>query len=150
MDELVFAVQRCYPQVYHACHRDHGRKTSTPFRLSERDAGILAHVGDGGLPNARDLARHLGIGAPTMSAALQRLERLGYIARTARSGRSPERRLALTDPGRAALQATSVLASERVAALLQLLPARDRRRAVTGLALLARAARQLTSKAPAR
>lgn len=145
MDELVFAVQQFYPRVYHACHAEHVRKRSTPFRLSARDSAILAHLGQGGFSNARDLAHHLGIGAPTMSSALQHLERQGYLARGARTGRSPERRLALTEAGRAALQATSVLATDRVAALLQQLPARDRARAVAGLGLLAKAAHRLTA-----
>ena len=142
MEAIVLCIQQLYPQVFHACHVQHTRKTSNAFRLSERDSSILAHVG--WVTTARDLGRHLGIGAPTMSAALQRLEKLGYLARSPR--KSPARPLHLTDLGRAAMQSTSVLDTGRLTALLAVLSPRDRQRAVLGLELLARGARSLASK----
>lgn len=143
MIESVVAIQQLYPQVFHACHVQHTRRRTNAFAVSERDSAILAHIGPGFARSARDLSRHLGIGAPTMSAALQRLERLGYIERGARSRTHPTRALRLTDRGREALQASSVLDSERVARLLATLTAEERRRAVEGLALLARGARTM-------
>ncbi|MGB3966253.1 MAG: helix-turn-helix domain-containing protein, partial [Planctomycetota bacterium] len=106
MDATVVAIQQLFPQVFHACHVRHQRRRSNAFRLSERDSAILAHLGAEWTVTARDLGRHLGIGAPTLSAALQRLERLGYVARAPRAGRSPARPLRLTGTGQEALQVT--------------------------------------------
>lgn len=140
MQDAVLAIQQFYPQVFHACHVQHPRARTHPRRLSDRDSSVLAHIGSGFVRAARDLARHLGIGAPTMSATLQRLERLGYVARQPRSRTESTRALSLTDAGRQAMQAASVLDSERLARLLAELAPRDRKRAVDGLRLLARAA----------
>lgn len=146
MDSDVLAIQQLYPRIYHACHRGHARARSTVHRLSDRDSAILAHLGADGAATARELGAHLGIGAPTMSAAIGHLERTGYVARAPRRGRSPSRPLALTERGLAALQATSVLDADAVAALLQQLSPRHRKAAVTGLRHLARAALNLTRK----
>jgi DNA-binding MarR family transcriptional regulator len=143
MDDLVLAIQQLYPQVFHACHVRHTRRRTNAFAVSERDSAILAHIGPGYATTARDLARHLGIGAPTLSAALQRLERLGYVARSPRSRSSAVRALQLTELGRRALQATSVLDTERLTTLLQTLTPRQRNDAVRGLQALARGARSL-------
>ena len=140
MDAAVLAIQQCYPQVFHACHVAHRRARSDRQRLSEGDGAVLAHIGAGTSPAARDLARHLGVGAPAMSATLQRLERLGYVTRQPRTKQRPTRTLALTDAGREAMQATSVLDRERLELLLAELTPRERSRAVAGLQLLARAA----------
>lgn len=146
MEADVLAVQQLYPVVFHACHVHHPRARSNTQRLSDRDSSVLAHIGSGFARAARDLARHLGIGAPAMSAALQRLERLGYLERRARSRSQPTRVLTLTEAGRAAMQATSVLDTDRLTSLLAGMSARDRRRAVAGLQLLADAATHLPRK----
>ncbi len=146
MQAMVSAIQQAYPQVFHACHVRHTRRRSNAFRLSERDAAILAHVGPAYAFTARDLGAHLGIGAPTMSAAIKRLEQLGYLTRSARSRDTAVRILQLTALGGQALQATSVLDTERLTALLATLSVRHRTRAVQGLELLARGARNLTKQ----
>ena len=143
MEAEVLAVQQYYPQVFHACHVHHTRARSNPHRLSDRDSSVLAHIGAGFSRSARDLARHLGIGAPAMSATLKRLESLGYVERQARSPRQPTRVLGLSAKGRAAMQATSVLDTDRLTSLLGELTARQRQRAVEGLSLLAQAARSM-------
>lgn len=140
MDEVV-AIQQLYPQIFHACHVEHTRARTNAERLSQRDSAILAHVEPGSPSNARDLARHMGIGAPTMSAALARLERAGYLERAPRDRDRRVRELRLTDRGQRAMSATSVLDAGRVAALLERLTAGERKRAVEGLRLLAQAAR---------
>jgi DNA-binding MarR family transcriptional regulator len=74
-------VQRDYPRIYLACHVRHVRAGSTPHRLSSRDSAILAHL-DASVPiTATELAAHLGIRASTMSAAIQKLAKLGYLQR---------------------------------------------------------------------
>ena len=138
---LVREVQRYYPQVYLACHVDHVRARSTPYRISSRDAALLSHLDTREPVTAGALAKHLGVVPSTLSQALKRLEGLGYVQRT----RSPENRraieLRLTEAGAEAMAAGSVLDARRVAELLSRLTPAERRRAVQGLALLARAAR---------
>ena len=143
MEATVLAIQQLYPQVFHACHVQHTRRRSNTFRLSERDSSILAHIGPHWAPTARDLARHLGIGAPAMSAAVLRLEKLGYLSRSQRTRRSPARPLQLTELGQRALQAGSVLDTTRLTALVATLSPRQRKQAVTGLEVLVRGARSV-------
>ncbi len=132
--------------VFHACHIGHPRARTNEHRLSDRDSSVLAHIGSGHSITARDLARHLGIGAPAMSATLDRLERLGYLERLPRTRTRPTRPLSLTPKGVVAMQATSVLDSERLQLLLSQLSPNERRKAVQGISLLARAAADMPRK----
>src|SRR5215472_12407373 len=74
-------MQRCYPQIYLACHQRHVRAASTRFRLSARDSSILAHLSETVAMKPAALASHLGVSASTLSAAISKLERLGYLER---------------------------------------------------------------------
>jgi len=134
-------LQVLYPQVYIACHTRHTRARSTAYRLSAHDSGVLAHLDERQPTRPASLARHLGIGAPTLSATLRRLESLGYVvrSRSERDGRAIE--LRLSSSGAEAMRATSVLEEAKVRALLSLLSAKERAAALAGLTLLARAAR---------
>jgi MarR family transcriptional regulator, organic hydroperoxide resistance regulator len=138
----VRAVQRAYPQIYLACHTRHRKARSSDDALSERDGSILAHIESATSVRPTDLARHLGVGAPTLSEALERLAELGYVAvrRSRADGR--EREVRLTAKGARAMSASSVLDAARVRSLLERLPAAERKAAVRGLELLARAARE--------
>jgi DNA-binding MarR family transcriptional regulator len=84
-----------------------------------------------------DLAAHMGVTPATMSLAIDRLERRGYVAR----GRDPKdgRRvgLRLTAAGVRVRDAKSVLDPARVRQVLDQLSAADRARALEGLRLLA-------------
>jgi DNA-binding MarR family transcriptional regulator len=84
----------------------------------------------------------MGIGAPTMSEALKRLERLGLVEREAGTDRR-RRTIGLTERGERALAAGSVLEPARLERLIGQLSERERAAAVRGLALLARAARRV-------
>ncbi|MEZ4457628.1 MAG: SRPBCC family protein [Gemmatimonadales bacterium] len=79
-DDLL-AVLAAYPQIYHACHRRHVRSRGNPDRLSSRDSWILGHLHQTRPVSPSRLAHHMGLGAPTVSEAVQRLERLGYLVR---------------------------------------------------------------------
>ena len=142
-DADVRAVLRSYPQIYLACHVDHVRAASTEWQLSARDSSVLAHLDTNTPVSPRALAAHLGVRSSTLSATLARLESLGYI----RSGTSEhdkrKRELTLTERGDLAMASTSVLDRSRVERLLDALTEDERRAAVRGLSLLARAARGL-------
>jgi MarR family transcriptional regulator, organic hydroperoxide resistance regulator len=115
-------IQRAYPKIYLACHTRHVRARSTAYRLSSRDAAVLAH---------------LGVRASTLSAAIQKLELLGYLKRTQSAADRRVASLFLTPQGARAMAATSVLDSRQVAALLAQLKPREKARAIEGLELLA-------------
>jgi len=143
----VRAVQIAYPQIYLACHTRHTRARSTAFRLSARDSSLLVHLDEHEPTRPATLARHMSIGGPTLSAAVRRLEQLGYIARQTADADRRGVELRLTAKGAEALSATSVLETARVEALLRSMAPADRARAVDGLTRLGRAARALDARA---
>src|SRR5262245_9591722 len=150
MDDDLLAIQQLYPQIFHACHVQHAGSRKAPHRVSERDQSLLAHLSLAEARRPSDLARHFGVGLPTLSEAIGRLERLGYVERGRASTDRRSRALKLTRAGAAALMATSVLDSERLRSALAELSPRERRAAVTGLGLLARAAHESRRKNRAR
>lgn len=138
-------VQVAYPQIYFACHTRHIRRASTPERLSAADSTLLAHLDEERPVRSTALARHLGVAASTLSAAIARLAGQGYVlqSREARDRRAIE--LRLSRKGAAAMQASSVLDSSRVKRVLEHLRPAERKRALDGLSLLARAAQESQS-----
>jgi DNA-binding MarR family transcriptional regulator len=142
----IAAVQRCYPKIYLACHVDHVRAASTPYRLSASHSALLAHLDEDEAITAGKLARHLGVAASSLSASLNRLETLGYLTRRARPRDRRTIEVRLTPKGAEAMSATSVLDRERVGGLLARLTPAERKRAIDGLELLARAAEEQRRK----
>ena len=135
-------IQFCYPQIYFACHTRHDRSRSSEARVSARDSAILVHLDTTRVTNLSPLARHLGLATSTLSEAVSRLSRLGYIEKTPAAG--PDRRsigLRLTEKGADAVQAGSVLETARLHAALRRVPPRDRQVICRGLARLATACR---------
>jgi DNA-binding MarR family transcriptional regulator len=143
MERDVRILQTCYPQIYLACHSRHSRRRSAAGSLSASDSSLLAHLDEREPTRPTSLARHLGIGKPALSAAVKRLAALGFIdvSRAPADGRVLH--LRLTRSGAAAMRQHSVLEPARVTALLRRLDPSDRRAALAGLELLARAARQM-------
>ena len=121
------------------------RARSTEHALSDRDSMLLGHLQGEAPWNPGRLARHMGVAPSTMTAHIDRLERLGYVARS-RNGRRAE--LRITPRGTEAMAATSVLDAARVGRMLGRLRRNDRLRAVEGLALLAAAADRMPKEAP--
>jgi DNA-binding MarR family transcriptional regulator len=145
MSDRVRRVQRSYPQLYLACHGEHTTRRRD-HGLSERDSSVLAHLDQLAPVTVGGLARHLGVGPPTVTEAIDRLEEKRLVERT-RAGRRVE--LRLTSEGLAQMQSSSVLDPDCVAALIDAVPARRREAAVRGLELLAAAARRLmTTRRP--
>jgi MarR family transcriptional regulator, organic hydroperoxide resistance regulator len=144
--EAVAAVLRCYPQIFLACHVTHPRAASSPSGLSDRDSMVLGHLSEEEPVRAAWLARHLGIRPSSLSAILNRLVEQGLIARREHAEDRRVAEIRLTAKGSAAMQQSSVLDGERVGRMLELLSAGEREAALHGLALLARAARQLSAQ----
>jgi DNA-binding MarR family transcriptional regulator len=139
MADDVRRIQRAYPQLYLACHREHATRRRG-HGLSDRDSSLLAHLDELAPVTAGALAKHLGVGPSTITEAIDRLEAKQLVERT-RRGRRVE--LRITAAGGELMQASSVLDRERVEAMIAAVPARDRDAAVRGLELLASAARRL-------
>ena len=140
LKDLASEIQRLYPQIYLACHVRHVRRASTEWQLSSQDSSILVHLNQRRGMSPRVLASHLGVAPSTLSAAIARLARLGYLTNTVASGDKRKRQLRLTALGAEAMSSTSVLDTVRVRNLLKKLSARERDLAVEGLRLLAQAA----------
>jgi DNA-binding MarR family transcriptional regulator len=88
----------------------------------------------------------MGVGAPTLSAAIRRLATLGYLRREPNPNDRRAAGLTLTRQGAVAMAATSVLDPVRVRRLLAKLTLDERRQALDGMELLARASRQLATE----
>jgi DNA-binding MarR family transcriptional regulator len=145
-DDYIFEVQRMYPQIYLACHKDHVRAVSTKWRISSQDASILVHLDREMGLSPRALAAHLGVAGSTLSAALARLAKLGYLSNTPNEKDRRKRELRLTARGAEAISSTSVLDAERVRSMLNELEPEERKAAVRGLALLAKGARSVSER----
>lgn len=146
LEDALREVQSHYPKIYLACHTRHQRARSTTYRLAGHDSSVLSHLEEGAPTSPAILAKHLGVAPSTLSATLERLGQLGYLKRQRRASDRRHVDLWLTARGAKAMQASSVLESRRVRRLLQLLGAKDRRKAVEGLAILARAATDIIAR----
>jgi DNA-binding MarR family transcriptional regulator len=136
----VDAVLRDYPRIYFACHRRHVRDPGSGDVLSAHQASILDHLDAVEGTALTELAAHMGVTAGTMSVAVDRLVRGGYVTREVDAADRRRVRLRLTEAGVRVRGAHSVLDPELVGTLLDRLAPDDRDAALRGLALLARAA----------
>jgi len=146
--EAVRQVLTLYPQIYFACHTRHVRDPHSQRLLSRHQASILDHLDELDPMTVNDLSRHMGVTPATMSLAIDRLERKGYVVR-ARDGVDRRRvHVRLTSAGVRIREATSVLDPVRVEALLARLSDDERDAAIHGLALFAAAAQRPAVAAP--
>jgi DNA-binding MarR family transcriptional regulator len=136
----VATVLDAYPRIYFACHRRHVYDADQQRLVSAHQASILDHLDMVETTVLSDLARHMGVTASTMSLAIDRLERNGYVARERDAADRRRVRIRLTDAGVRVRRANSVLDPALVAEMLAQLPAVERREALRGLQTLARAA----------
>jgi DNA-binding MarR family transcriptional regulator len=131
-----------YPQIYFACHTRHVRDPDSQRLLSRHQASILDHLDELDPTTVNELARHMGVTPATISLAIDRLERKGYVARARDTADRRRVHVRLTSAGVRIREATSVLDPSRVEALLARLTDEERDAAVHGLALLATAAQR--------
>jgi MarR family transcriptional regulator, organic hydroperoxide resistance regulator len=137
------AVMTLYPRIYFACHTRHVRDPQTQRMLSRHQASILDHLDEIEPTTVMDLAAHMGVTAATMSLAIDRLERKGYVVRVKDAKDRRRVHVRLTTAGVRVREASSVLDASRVEALVARLSDADRTRAIEGLGLLADAAQGL-------
>jgi MarR family transcriptional regulator, organic hydroperoxide resistance regulator len=131
-----------YPQIYFACHTRHVRDLQSGVVLSSHQASVLDHLDEIEPTALAALAAHMGVTASTMSITVERLVRGGYVSRIRDLNDTRRVQLRLTESGVRIKSEKSVLDPERVRAMLANLTREERRRALTGLALLARASQQ--------
>jgi DNA-binding MarR family transcriptional regulator len=133
-------VMKFYPRIFFACHTRHVRDPKTSRKISAHQASILDHLDEIEPTGLNDLAKHMGVTASTMSLTVDRLARQGYVKR----GPDPRdgRRVALriTKSGGRLRDEMTVLDPQLVRATLARLNPAQRREAIRGLELLARAA----------
>jgi DNA-binding MarR family transcriptional regulator len=137
---------RDYPRIFFACHARHVRDPKTRRLLSAHQASILDHLDGAEAVTLMGLAKHMGVTPSTMSLAIERLVRRGYVLRERSSGDRRRLELRLSLAGERIKEASSVLEPARIRALLARLPKSQRQAALNGLGLLARAADQLVAE----
>ena len=140
--KLVAQVLELYPRIFHACHSRHVRDPKTREAVSVNQARVLDHLDDVEPTSLMVLARHMGVGASTMSLTVERLVRKGYLTRSRDAVDRRVVNLRLTAAGARLRDAQSVLDPRRVEAMILKLSPDDRADAVRGLALLAQAANE--------
>jgi DNA-binding MarR family transcriptional regulator len=145
LHEHTRALLALYPRIYFACHTRHVRDPQTQWLLSRHQASILDHLDESEAITLNDLARHMGVTAGTMSLAIDRLEKKGYVLRLRDTADRRRVQLRLTSAGVRVREATSVLDPSRVEALLARLTREQRDAAIHGFQLLADAAVRITA-----
>jgi DNA-binding MarR family transcriptional regulator len=111
--------------------------------LSAHQASVLDHLDEVEGTSLRELARHMGVTASSMSLMVDRLERGKFVTRerSKKDGRQVD--LRLTAAGVRIKRQQKVLDPDLVAAMLERLGAEEREGALRGLELLAKAAKEL-------
>jgi DNA-binding MarR family transcriptional regulator len=148
LEAQVRRVLEHYPRIFFACHQRHRRDPQTKKRLSAHQASILNHLDEVEPTGLLELARHMGVTPGTMSIAVDRLERRGFVRRARDPSDGRRVRLLLTPAGVRVKEASSVLEPQRVRGMLARLRAEEREAALAGLALLARAAGEYMASGP--
>ena len=138
----VAQLMAAYPRIYFACHTRHVRDSESGNVLSAHQASILDHLDELEPTGLNDLAGHMGVTPSTMCITVDRLIRAGYATREPdpRDGRRVA--LRITRTGARLRDEKTVLDKDLVKGLLLTLTTAERREALRGLGLLAKAADQ--------
>jgi MarR family transcriptional regulator, organic hydroperoxide resistance regulator len=140
--DAVARLMEFYPRIYFACHRRHVRDPKTEGVLSAHQGSILDHLDEREPLMLRELARHMGVTASTMSLQIEQLVRKGYVIRERDAGDGRRLKLRLSEDGARVREANSVLDTERVERMLGRLSEEELEAGLAGLGLLAKAAMQ--------
>ena len=135
-----------YSQIYFACHTRHVHDPESGTRVSARQASILSHLDSVEPTPLSQLASHMGVTVSTMSLAVDRLVRQGYVVRDRAESDARVRHVRLTTAGERLRAAQKVLEPQLVRAMLSRLSPAERRDALRGLELLGTAAREQTKE----
>lgn len=135
-----------YPRIYFACHTRHVPDPERGCVLSSHQASVLDHLDEIEPTGLLTLADHMGVSASTMSLTIDRLERGGYVVRSPDEADGRRVQLRLTPAGVRIKAEKSVLDPKRVRSVLDELTREERKQAIHGLALLARASGQAMQK----
>jgi len=135
-----------YSQIYFACHTRHVHDPESGTRVSARQASILSHLDSVEPTPLSQLASHMGVTVSTMSIAVDRLVRQGYVVRDRAEADARVRHVRLTTAGERLRAAQKVLEPQLVRAMLSRLSPAERRDALRGLELLGTAAREQTKE----
>src|SRR5688500_18993000 len=130
------------PRVFFACRRLDARAPTTGRGISPQQAHILDQLDPRVPTTLQALASRMGVTAPTMSVAIGRLVREGYVRRDRDSIDGRRLDITISAAGLRIRKATSSLDPRRVAMLLRRLSRTDLDQALRGLTVLADAARQ--------
>jgi MarR family transcriptional regulator, organic hydroperoxide resistance regulator len=135
-----------YPRIYFACHRRHVRDPKSDEVLSAHKGSILDHLDEREPLMLRELARHMGVTASTMSLQIEQLVRKGYVIRERDAWDGRRLKLRLSEDGARIREANSVLDMERVDKMLARLSDEELAAGLAGLALLAKAASEQSAE----
>lgn len=146
MPDAVAQLLAFYPRIYFACHMRHVRDTKRNKVLSSHQASVLDHLDEIEPTGLLALAAHMGVTASTMSLMIDRLARGGYVIRERDAEDGRRVNLRLTKAGGRIKSQQKVLDPERVRTMLGELTAEERKQALHGLELLARASASAMQK----
>jgi len=139
-EEAASLLMDFYPKIYFACHTRHVTDADTGVRLTANQASILDHLDLEEPVTLYDLAMHMGVTPATMSVGVDRLVRLGYVAKTRDKKDARKTNLTLTRTGDKIKRSKSVLDPKLVEQVLARLSPKEVQLAMDGLGLLAYAA----------
>jgi MarR family transcriptional regulator, organic hydroperoxide resistance regulator len=114
--------------------------------LSSHQASVLDHLDEVEPTGLLTLAAHMGVTASTMSLTVDCLARGGYVVRSRDPKDGRRVNLLLTRAGVRIKSQKSVLDPERVRLVLDQLTLEERKQAIQGLTLLARASTEAMQK----
>jgi DNA-binding MarR family transcriptional regulator len=132
-----------YPRIFMACHTRHVMDSRTGQELSDHQASVLDHLDEVEPTSLAELAAHMGVTPSTMSIAVDRLVKSGYVSRERGDPDGRRVRIRLTESGARLRREKTVLDPKLVSSMLDCLSGKEREQAVDGLRLLAKASMQL-------
>jgi DNA-binding MarR family transcriptional regulator len=146
LDSQMRRLLDAYPAIFLACHRRHTREDEHGNIVTEHQVSILDHLHTTRAIRPSKLAEHMGVSRSTMSIALARLVRSGYVMRKRNGKDARSVTLTLTPAGAQVKEQNSILEPALITEMLRSMPPRELETALQGLERLARYANILLRK----